>query len=360
MKRVLFSSIISPFNYSVLSLSHIHSITNRILDAKINAYAELFTACDELYTSLLRISDIDSLDEKNRGHLSLDSGAALGLTWAAMCIKDIIRTKRFMDGVYAAVNDILLMNPEKTIHILYTGTGPFATLILPLTARFNPQQIRFSLLEVNKGSHHALQNLISRLGLEEYIQRIENTDATMWKLPDDEQVDIFICETIRSGLQSEPQVAICMNIVPQLSAATIMIPQQIRLTAALINEPGKIQEQFIANSASQSIYTLAEIFSLSKENLLIHYASNHQKDETQYQFQELKLAFEPEVVAKHPVLYVLTDIKIYKEERLLMDESPLTTPLKLMDLRLKPLTEIALQYRTGNNPGVQFGNKNEE
>lgn len=335
------------------TLSQIHRITDRILDADQNAYSALFSACDELYNTLLRINEIDSLDEKNRKQISLDSGEALGLTWAAMCIKDIMRTKKFMDSVYAAVKEVLQVSPEKTIHILYAGTGPFATLILPLTAHFSPQQIKFSLLEVNEGSYHALQHLISRLHLEEYIQRIENADATKWRLPDDEQVDIFICETIRSGLKSEPQVAISMNIAPQLSAETIMIPHQITLTAALINEPGKIHEQFTPNSSYPSIFKLAEIFTLNKKTILSHVASNVQKDETEFNFEGINIALPAQIVDKHPVLYLLTDIIIYKEERLLMDESPLTTPLKIKDLRPEPPTEIILQYRTGKNPGIQ-------
>jgi predicted RNA methylase len=336
----------------LLARSQIHSITNRILDAKTNAYAELFSACTDLYNLLLHINDINSLDEKNRGHLSLDSGEALGLTWAAMCIKDIMRTKRFMDSVYAAVNDLLQVSPEKTIHVLYTGTGPFATLILPLTARFNPQQVRFSLIEVNEGSFHALQNLVSRLGLEEYIQRIENADATKWKLPADEEIDIFICETIRSGLKSEPQVAICLNIMPQLSSASIMIPQQITLTAALINEPERMLEKSEPDSGVQSIQILETIYRLNKETIMTQVALSHQAGKNDYYFPETNIPLLADVVKKHPVLYVLTDIIIYKEEKLLMEESPLSTPMKLMDLRPISPKEITVQYRIGNDPGI--------
>lgn len=336
------------------TLSKVHTITDRILDAKSDAYAELYSACDELYNTLLHINDIDKLDKINWVHKTLGSGEALGLTWAAMCIKDIMRTKKFMDGIYTAVRDIMNIHPKKIIHILYAGTGPFATLILPLTARFGPEQLQFTLLEVNETSFDALQKLINKLQLEKYIHRLEKADATKWKLPANEQIDIFITETIQSGLKAEPHVAICMNIVPQLSAATIMIPEQITLTAALINEPMRMQEKSEAGSLTKSIYVLNTIFVLDKENILVHAKSFQQSDEPEFTFPGVTLFIQPDVVENYPNLYLLTDIIIHKEKILLIDESPLSTPLKLLDLRHQQPEAVKCQYHVSRNPGIQF------
>ncbi|MEP6793639.1 MAG: hypothetical protein ABJB16_04885 [Saprospiraceae bacterium] len=335
------------------TLSQIHSISNRILDAEINEYGELFSACDELYKTLLHINNLDSLDEKNREHLSLDSGEALGLTWAAMCIKDIMRTKRFMDGIYAAVTDILLIHPEKTIHILYAGTGPFATLVLPLTARFIPKQLQFTLLEVNETSFTSLQKLVTILHLEKYIHRLEKADATKWTLPANEHIDIFITEAMQQGLKSEPQVAICMNIVPQLSMETIMIPQQITLAAALLNEPERMLEKSIPGRLIKSIYTLGTVFNLTKETILTLAKSYQQSNEPEFTFPGKTLVIQADMVEHYPILYLLTNIRIYKEVRLWIDESPLSMPLKLADLRKHLPGEIKFQYRSGKNPGMQ-------
>lgn len=339
---------------SVTTLSQIHSITNRILDAKSNAYRELFSTCDELYNSLLRINEINSLDEKNRGHLSLESGAALGLTWAAMCIKDIIRTKRFMDGIYAAVKDILRVHPDKTIHILYAGTGPFATLILPLTARFSAQQLQFTLLEVNESSYNSLQKLVKILHLEKYIHLLEKADATKWQLQAGEHIDIFICEVMQGGLKSEPQVAICMNIIPQLSPGTIMIPQQIILDAALINEKIRMNERFQAGAPPDSIQYLDTIFILRKETILAHVAASQQAGEKDFPFPEKHIFIPIDIISHHPSLFVLTELQIYDQEKLLIDESQLTIPLKLTRFSEPYPNEIKIQYQTGNQPGIQF------
>ncbi|MBK9980946.1 MAG: hypothetical protein IPP15_00740 [Saprospiraceae bacterium] len=338
----------------MLSLSHLQSITDRILDADDTAYGKLYAACDELYETLIKASRIDPREEKNKENQSLDSGAALGITWAAMCIKDIMRTKRFMNGVYAAVRDILLVHPEKTIHILYAGTGPFATLVLPLTARFSPEQIQLTLLEVNETSFNSLQNLVSILHLEKYIHRLEKADATKWKKPVNDQIDIFIVEAMQQGLKSEPHVAICMNIVPQLRPDTIMIPQQITLTAALLNEPKRMQEKFESGSIISSIHILDPVFILNKETILSRAESDAQRDVSDFTFQGKTIVIAADVVEDYPNLYLITDVLIYKEDCLLLDESPLSMPLKLADLRKELPTEIKFQYHIGSNPGIQF------
>lgn len=338
-------------------LSHIHSITSRILDAEKNAYGEIHTACNELYTALLQVTGINITDDINRENRLLDSGDAIGLTWAAMCIKDHMRTKRFMDGIYEATGDMLKTNAGRPVHILYTGTGPFATLLLPLTSRFSEQQIQFTLLEVNETSFSCLQKLIKTLGLEKYIHRIEKADATKWKLPSNEPVDIFICETMQQGLRTEPQVAVCMNIVPQLQSNTIIIPEKITLTAALIDLQERMQVKFGYKSPGNAVHLLDTILTLNKETILQNVPSNQQASETPLSFPETIITIPAEVTDSHPLLYLLTDIVIYNQERLLIDDSPLTLPLKLADLSQHQPTIIKFQYHTGKKPGIQFSMK---
>jgi hypothetical protein len=334
--------------------SHISSITCRILDAEKNAYGELFTACDELYEALLQVTGIDISEDSNREHNLLDSGSAIGLTWAAMCIKDHNRTKRFMDGITQATGDMLKANTGRAVHILYTGTGPFATLMLPLIARYSEAQVQFTLLEVNDTSFNCLQKLINTLHLEKYIRRIEKADATTWNLTTNEPVDIFICETMQQGLGKEPQVALCMNIVPQLQSQTIIIPQQITLHAALIDLQKRMQVKFGNKYPGNAVHLLDTIFTLNKETILQHAATLQQGIETSPVFPETTVSIPAEPAASHPHLYLLTDIVVYNQEKLLTDESQLTLPMKLADLSQHQPVKIKFQYHTGKKPGIQF------
>jgi len=335
-------------------LSHLHSITCRILDAEKNAYGELFAACDELYMTLLQITGIDTMEDKNRQPFSIDSGRAIGLTWAAMCLKDLLRTKRFMDGIHKATCDMLQKITGRPVHVLYAGTGPFATLVLPLMASFSNRQLQFTLLEVNETSFNCLKKLVSILHLEQYIHRIEKADATKWLLPSNEQIDIFICETMQQGLKTEPQVAICMNIVPQLPAKTIIIPEQITLKVALINVRKRMRDKTEPDGSGNAVHLLETMFTLNKESILRHAATYQHAGETSYHFPGTTITIPAEVADGYPDLYLLTDIMIYNQERLLIDESPLTMPLKLTSVSQHRPTEIKFQYHTGKKPGIQF------
>jgi len=259
-----------------------------------------------------------------------------------------------MDGIYQASGDMVKTNQGKTVHILYTGTGPFATLLLPLTARFSEQQIQFTLLEVNETSFNCLQKLVKTLDLEKYIHRIEKADATKWKLPSNEPVDIFICETMQQGLRTEPQVAVCMNIVPQLPSKAIIIPERITLKAALIDLGERMQIKFGYKSPGNAVHLLDSIFTLNKEMILHHAATYQHTGETSGVFPETAITIPAEIVDTHPLLYLLTEIMIYNQEHLLIDNSPLTLPLKLADLSEHQPAKIKFQYHTGEKPGIQF------
>lgn len=335
-------------------LSQIHSITNQILNTEKNAGGELFTACNELYRSLIRVTGIDIEEDSNRKTILLDSGDAIGLTWAAMCLRDYMRTKRFMDGIIEATADMLKITTGRAVHILYAGTGPFAALILPLTARFSEQQVQFTLLEVNEPSFNCLQKMVCKLGLEKYIHRLEKADAAKWKLPANEPVDIFISETMQQGLAKEPQVNVCMNILPQLPSKAIMIPEQITLEAALMDPGERMRRKFRNDSPGNTIHLLDRIFTLNKEIILQYAATHQQAGETLAAFPEKTVRIPAEIIASHPLLYLLTDITIYKKEKLLIDKSQLTLPLKLADLSQHKPAKIKFQYHTGKKPGIQF------
>ena len=325
----------------------------RIVETADDAYGNLFEACNDLYESLLNLTGINAEQANHRQNLSLNSGKAIGLTWAAMCIKDIMRTKKFMEGVSNAARDCL-KNNKRPIQILYAGTGPFATLMLPLTAQFSSEEIHFTLLEVNEDSLQCVQRLIKILHLHKYIHKLEKADATQWRLPPNEEVDIFICETMTQGLQSEPQVAICLNIVPQLPERTILIPGEISLRAALINPKTRMERKLglRLKDGKDGIIELAEILKINRNTIRDLSTLKDEKNGILDSLPPIYVALDPAECKTHPELYVLTEITVYNEQKLLIDESALTMPLKLGEVEHP--TNIQLQYFLGKNPGFKM------
>lgn len=47
---------------------------------------------------------------------------------AVKCLKETLRSQKFIQGVKRAIEDRLNSNNEN-IHVLYAGTGPYVTLL---------------------------------------------------------------------------------------------------------------------------------------------------------------------------------------------------------------------------------------
>lgn len=335
--------------HSAYSLYRLHTITNRILDAEKNNYQELFSACNELYTTLLELTFTDPDERENRESIFLEKGKAIGLSWAAMCIKEIIRTKRFIDGVEEAVSEASRKNPGRAVHVLYAGTGPFATLVLPLTARFSSTQLQFTFLDVNEICLEKLLQLFGNLHLENYIHRTVKADATEWIIPAGEHYDVFISETMNTALKTEPQAAIYLNIIPQLSPATIIIPEEITLQAAQINSRIRTQKQ-----SADAITVLGTVFTLNRETALQYAGTPKRSYNTRLSFPAKEFHLTPASSAGADDLHILTAITVYKEQKLLIDECSLTMTHKLVDFEKQQPSRVKLYYEINSKPGVRM------
>ena len=127
-------------------------------------YQKLSIASKE-YKNLLNGVCGQNMDVENgRNDIDLDNGKALGTFWAALCIDDMIRTRQFIRGINKAIQEKI--NQQKPLHVLYAGTGPFATLILPFILRYPKEDIKYTLLEINPLSFeilHALKYFLKQL-----------------------------------------------------------------------------------------------------------------------------------------------------------------------------------------------------
>ena len=210
------------------------SITDTLLDDDTGPEL-LRDALDHYRDILLTASGIDLGSEESVGHTDTGQGVAIGATWAALCVDDLVRTKRFVSGLYRAVTDVAHRRPGP-VHVLYAGTGPFATLALPLMTRFTPDQLQFTCLEINDNSYLAVRQLFNRLGVEDYIAEVTLADAAAYRIDSALPVDIMLSETMQYCLTEEMQVPIALNLMAQLPPETIMIPERITLLLATLED----------------------------------------------------------------------------------------------------------------------------
>lgn len=320
----------------------LHQITQVLLAEDLD-FAELRSAVVAYRELLTQQNQLIDVNEESRMDIELDTGRAIGTTWAALCIDDLVRTKRFVKGLYEAVKD-LLSKKEGPVVILYAGTGPFATLALPLTSVFREDQIRIRALEINPVSCECLSKLIENFTVGGFFESIEQVDASLYQVPAPDTVDILLSETMQRGLEKEPQVAILHNLVPQLRSDLILIPERIELSLGTIvyPEPSTVEVKYQA---------FFPVFALDKEGIRKHHfaGAGLQFLPQQYQLTSSQLAHAQKLV-------LLTHISVFGREKLTPGESGITLPVQLPSLEQHKGKEVSIElgYEGGKNPGMRF------
>lgn len=300
------------------------------------------------------LSLIYLMEEEDGVNLSTDlillSGKAISTNTAARCMIDFKRTAHFIRGLYKAIIACQERFPGEKIHILYAGTGPYATLALPMTTLFPPGSIEFTFLEIFPKSFDILQSTISAFKIEPFIRDCQFVDATTYIPPKGTTVHILLTETMQLALRNEPQVAITHHLAPFLHPNGILVPERITVTAALINtaQLGN-HTRTDGGSFTDGILKIEELISVDR------YISD--------QFPLLRVSVNAEQLKHFPTLYYLTEIIIFDTEQLTFNESQLTLPFRIRHEPLEGDTTFEFQYETGERPGFKhfirtFMNKN--
>ncbi len=322
----------------------LHTLSSQLL-AKADDFLAAYHTCAALHGLLLECTGLSAQDSIQMTELRLPSGKALAPFYAAACIQDPLRTKKFARGVFEAVSAAQKRFPGERLHLLYAGTGPFATLILPLCTVFSPSEIGFTLLEAHPESARHLHKVIDAFGLQDFVHSIEETDATIYQAS--QPFHILLIETMQAGLATEPQLAITQHLVPQLVPGGTLIPQAITIQAGLLH-PGKEDAYLLGLTTVRDSYAgLSPVFQLNANTSLQQTAIT-------------AIVPVPWLLRKdYPQLMLFTSIKI--TDSILLDfwESGLTIPQRLADVIFeKDLDcEVYLYYQQGENP--KFYTKNQ-
>ncbi|WP_428742239.1 hypothetical protein [Tenacibaculum sp.] len=273
-------------------------------------YEALSIASKEYKELLLSLSNENIILENFQDSIHLENGIAIGTLWAASCIDDFARTKKFIKGIDIAIQEKI--HQEKTLHILYAGTGPFATLLLPIIIKYLKPNIQYTLLEINPISFKILEKVIQKLGLNTVNITLVNDDATKYKIPNHLTPNLIISETMLRALDKEQQVSIYYNLMSQVSSNTIFIPEKIALYIGL-------------KTGEKHFKKLNNVFEVCKKTMnstdwTLDKASNKltfTKNQTIIDRKELSNANQ---------IVVITEITVYRDIKIKVNESGLTTP----------------------------------
>lgn len=214
--------------------SKLGTITNDLL-AEEEHYGKIKELADALYDLFSEACQLDVEQDNNREGIMTSYGKAISVFEAAFCTKEFMRTQQFLRGIRDAIIEAKRQFPNEVIRVFYAGTGPFATLMLPMTTLFSPSEVQFTLLEINRETILHLKQVIAHFDVSAYIDQIIEADASTFELQEKGKHHILLTETMQHALIKEPQVAITLNLLPQMHEHCILVPENIVIDLAVID-----------------------------------------------------------------------------------------------------------------------------
>lgn len=214
------------------ALKTLAKISDRLLDES-SEQRDLQRALDDFVALCSNITGItpDASFDAWAGDAILPDGVAINPRAAAHCVTDYRRSVVFIRGVYAAILSARTRFPHTPIEILYAGCGPFATLLLPLMAKFKAGELSIHLLDIHQQSLDSVDRLLRALDLTAHEVSSVQADACTYRHTG--KLHLIIAETMQKSLEQEPQFAVTANLAPQLHPQGIFIPQIIEVELCL-------------------------------------------------------------------------------------------------------------------------------
>ncbi len=243
-------------------------------------------------------------------------GKALGLNHAAQCLLDYKRTVQFLKAILQAIKEKQNAHPNELINIFYAGCGPYAPFITLVAYFFDPKEVRFSVLEVNKNSLESAKKLIRALRLTDYVDNFYLADAVTFEVPEPDTFDILISETLDAVLYRECYVPILFNLLPQLNNNITLIPENVLINLKLLPKTSTNQDYFEGDAGT--------ILNVRKE------VSSYTGDPDELsQLPEKVVDLKSMNIDHYKSILIETQVHIYNDIWLYRNESSLTLPIEV-------------------------------
>jgi hypothetical protein len=262
----------------------------------------------------------------------------------------------YIRGIHAAIEQLQQSFPDQTLHVLYAGCGPYATLLLPLLPRYRPAELTICLLDIHAESLRSVARLLDHFQLDEFAVQTQQQDACHYVHPG--PLHLIISETMQKSLEQEPQFAVTAQLAPQLLAEGIWIPQNIEVRLCLVQTnsppgdprgpggPGK------AEPACAALHPLGHILKLNAANaatLLKNAAYHPEQGKWQLQSMQLEVPALEDLSSRSAVFF--TRIQVYGQFWLEDLDAEITLPQPCTDLSpLQAGDQWEISYQLGNYP----------
>lgn len=287
-----------------------------------------------------RGSEYDSLKGLN-SPTTTQTGVALDPWQASMALDDRGRTAAFIRGSVRAVESVLRMRPDSPVRLLEAGCGPLATLSTPLMARFGPEQLKVTLVDLHQESIDSARGVIEQLGLSAGLDQAICGDLMAMGVAD--SFDVVVLETMAAALYREPQVALMRHLARALPSALIL-PENIGIDLQLI-DPRRETRSIPPVPADRQ--PLGKVYELNRTS-----AMDGDLGDTCLPAATLQI---PESVAPGRGLFLTTTVEIFDQVSIADYDAQITLPFGIPNADSSWLgREIQFRYRIGDLPQFEW------
>jgi hypothetical protein len=300
---------------------------------------------DRLFRDITGIRE-DTADPRDRSAILVPAGPASSPLDAGRCLLDVRRTAIYLRGVHDAIKEAQLRFPEEVIHVLYAGCGPFASLCLPLLPLLAGQAVHFTLLDVHARAIESVQAILAALRLDGAKVDCLVRDATQYRHPDQRPLHVVVSETMQRALEKEPQVAILMNMAPQLTPSGLMVPETIAVDAVLTDMAQELGGNSRVPEPWSNRVPLGRILELDRERACAWAAAG-----VPSHLPPARISL-PSCVAAQNSLALTTTIRTFGMHQLREYESGLTHPLMVNGWRAGE--DVEFTYQLCDKPGFHL------
>lgn len=315
------------------TLEQIRSLTETILterDDKDLLRATL-SSMQDIYSEHTGIKATDFSEE----YISLPSGVAISPLQAADCLVQMERTVVFLRGVYKALLDLRQRKPGSCINVLYAGCGPYATLLTPFTCFFQPHELQFWLMDISPESVESVKRMYDSLGIGNFVSQYLCTDAATYSLPADTPFHLVISETMRESLWQEPQVAIMLNLIPQMDDDAVFIPGEITVSVQLLTEEDNRKGNYIMGDFSPETIPMGTIYTIGRR---------------EHEPQIPVVLRVPPDAGSFTTMHLFTHITVYADEKLYPYNCTLNAPVWIDDVTGQKGRKVRFTYEHSGTP----------
>ena len=292
-----------------------------------------FCISQDLYVNLAELYSLSKNDSKT------SAGVVLNPSDAGQCLTELKRTESFVRGLAEAVQEKLEAGCAP-VHVFYAGCGPFATLVLPLTYQFTPEQLQVTILDYHQQAVDSATDLFQLLGKEAYIRQAIVDDAVTHRISNPDDVDIVLTETLQRALTQECQVPIVRNLLSQVKKTVPLIPQEIRV--------GGLWAEVQDGHENRAAVTADDV---EMENIIVLNAETVRED------SYLRSIRGRAKTRSSQTFCLQTEIDVYGDWKLRRNESGLTCPHPMEGVNFEDGETLTFEYEVGEHPGLRLKSK---